>query len=77
MSLVLEGVSMQYEAIQLEWKSRVFFDSEENNQIEICDFAGIFDKCVNTTMSVVAMLRSCLLMNSNNHERCWAEELVP
>ena len=55
MSLVLEGLSMQHNVIQLEWDSIVFFDSEDNNQIGICDFAGLFDKCVNATMSVVAM----------------------
>ena len=55
MSLVLEGVSLQHNVIQLEWESIVFFDSEDNDEIEICDFAGLFDKCVNATMSVVAM----------------------
>ena len=35
------------------------FDSEGNDQIEICDFAGLFDKCVNATMSVVGMFTSC------------------
>ena len=53
--MVLEGVSMQHNVIQLEWESIVFFDSEDNDQIEICDFAGFFDKCVNTTMPVGAI----------------------
>ena len=55
MSLVPEGVSMQHNLIELEWQSIVFFDTEDNDQIEICDFAGLFDKCVNARMSVVAM----------------------
>ena len=46
---------MQHNVIQLEWENIVFFDSEDNDQIEICDFAGFFDKCVNTTMPVGAM----------------------
>ena len=47
--------SMQHDVIQLQWESIVFFDSEDNDQIEISDFAGRFDKCVNATMPVVAM----------------------
>ena len=46
---------MQHDVIQLQWESIVFFDSEDNDQIEISDFAGLFDKCVNARMSVVAM----------------------
>ena len=45
--------SMQHDVIQLQWESIVFFDLEDNDQIEISDFAGHFDKCVNATMSVV------------------------
>ena len=76
MSLVVEGVSKQHDAIQLEWKSRVHFDSEDNDQIEICDFAGLFDN-VWTPQCLVAMFRSCSPVNRNNHEICWAEEPVP
>ena len=46
---------MQHDVIQLQRESIVFFDSEDNDQIEISDFAGRFDKCVNARMSVVAM----------------------
>ena len=70
MSLVVEGISKQHDAVQREWKSRVHFDSEDNDQIEICDFPGLFDKCVNATMSVVAMFRSCSPVNRNNHKIC-------
>ena len=65
MSLVLEDVSLQHNVIQLEWESIVFFDSEDNDEIEICDFVGLFDKCVNATMSVVAMC-TCELQQSRN-----------
>ena len=46
---------MQHDVIQLQWEGIVFFDSEDNDQIEISDFAELFDKCVNARMSVVAM----------------------
>ena len=46
---------MQHDVIQLQWESIVFFDSEDNDQIEISDFARLFDKLVNARMSVVAM----------------------